>query len=209
MEIKKIIFTISLFILLLQIVSATEIKIQTLPNHEVQITLITEIDGESIVLERLEGLSDENGDVSFGVDVESNFDLLVFVKKDGKTVLSEKHLENYSPNEEIVIEILSETQENLVSDSGDFNPSFLYILFGIVVIIIIFFIFRKVKRKSKPKEPRIIKLSELVEQGKATLQNGKYVIHHNQLKRSTGDENRIKKESGAVKVMNRSQEYLT
>ena len=205
MKIRKIIFTISLFILLLQIVSAVEINIQTLQNHEIQVTLFTEIDGESTGVERLEGLSNGEGDVSFSVDVESNFDLLVFVKKDGETVLSEKYLENYRPNEEIVIELLSETRENLVSEN--YNSVFLYILLGIVAIIIIFFILRK--RKSKPKEHRIIKLSELVKQGRATLQDGKYAIHHNQLKRSTEDENRIKKEPGAVKVVNRTREYLT
>ena len=175
MEVIKIIFIILIFFILFPIVNAAEISIQTIPNHEVQITLVTEMEGESIVLERLENLSDDNGNTFFYIEVESNFDLLVFVKKDGKTVLSKKYLENYSSDKEIVIEILSETQENQVS--GDSNLNFLYILFGMVAIVIIFFILRKVKRKSKPKESRIIKLSELVEQGKATLQDGKYSIH--------------------------------
>jgi len=131
MEYKKLLIIILITCIFIPLSSAkTEIKIQTLPDYQVQLTLFNEIDNEVLVLERLESISDENGKVSFSPSIESNFNLLVFVKKNGETILSEKYLENYNPEENIYLEILPE--KDLASNN-------LYKLLAYILLVIFYF----------------------------------------------------------------------
>ena len=156
---KKLLIIILITCMLIPLSSAkTEIKIQTLRDHQVQLTLFNEVDNEFLVLERLENISDENGEVSFISPIESNFNLLVFVKKNGETILSEKYLENYNPEENIYLEILPE--KDLASNN---LKLLLYILLVIFILIIVFISFKKVQKARKPKKSRIIKLSQFME----------------------------------------------
>ncbi len=116
------------------------IKIQTLPDHQVQITLFNEVNDDFLVLKRLEGVSDENGEISFTSPIESSFNLLVFVKNSGETVLSEKYLENYNPDENIYLEILP--GKSFLS--GNFIK--IYVLLGILVLVFAYIIFRKAQK---------------------------------------------------------------
>ena len=94
---KKLIFGLITFFLLVQIVSAvdTEIKVKTLPDHEVQCTILYSSSSSS-VLESFKNNSDEYGDISFVYSSDkSKFGLILFVKKDGGKIISRKYLENF------------------------------------------------------------------------------------------------------------------
>ena len=137
------------------------IKIQTLPDHQVQITLFNEVNDDFLALERFEGVSDENGQVSFTSSVESSFNLLVFVRNSGETVLSEKYLENYNPNENIYLKILPEKSFL----SGNFVKITTYTLLGILVSIFAYVIFRKTHKISSINNQNSIKF-EIIRDGK-------------------------------------------
>lgn len=137
----------------------SDIKIRTLPDHQVQITLFNEVNDDFLVLERLEGVSDENGEVSFAASIESGFNLLVFVRNSGETVLSEKYLENYNPDENIYLEILPEKSFL----SGSFIK--MYSLLGIFVLVFAYAIFRKAHKTSSVNNQEGIEL-EVIRNGK-------------------------------------------
>lgn len=140
---KKTAIFIWIISLLIPIVSAANIDIKTLPNHDVQITLFDEHDGEFLLLERLEDVSDENGDVSFTQSTESSFNLIVFVKERGKTILSEKYLRNYDPRKDIKIKILPDKKV-----SKSYQKVAMYALSAILVFMFAFIILNNPQKLS-------------------------------------------------------------
>lgn len=105
--VKRLFFSLIVIVLLLQVISAidTEIKIKTIQNHEVQVTILKSAE-DSFVLHSFKNNSDEYGDISFiySSDV-SKFGLIVFIKKDGNKVISRKFTENYNIGEPIYIKL--------------------------------------------------------------------------------------------------------
>ena len=96
--VKKLIFVLVTFLFLMQIISAvdTEIKVKTLPNHEVQIVVLESESITSPVLGRFKNNSDEYGDVSFTYFSSTNFNsIMIFIKKDNEKIISKKFTENY------------------------------------------------------------------------------------------------------------------
>jgi len=155
----KIFTYILIIFVLIPVISAANIDIKTLPNHQVQITLLNDANGEFLLLERLEDVSDENGDISFASSTESTFNLMVFVKENGETVLSEKYLENYNPNENIYLEILPE--KSFLSS----NFIKIYVLLGILFLVFAYIIFRKAQKISSIDKHMNIEL-EVIRDGK-------------------------------------------
>jgi len=105
--VKRLFFSLIVIILLLQAISAinTEIKVKTIPNHEVQITILKSAT-DSSVLQSFKNNSNEYGDVSFIYSSDgSKFGLIVFIKKDGDKVIWEKFTENYNVGESVYIEL--------------------------------------------------------------------------------------------------------
>ena len=105
--VKKLIFVLVTFLFLMQIVSAvdTEIKVKTLPNHEVQLTIL-ESSASSLALESFKNNSDEYGDVSFIYSSDkSKFGLILFIKKDGTKIISKKYLESFVVGTPVYLEL--------------------------------------------------------------------------------------------------------
>ncbi len=116
--VKKIFFILVMSLLLVQVVNAidTEIKIKTLPNHEVQATSFDPTSSSFNAFERLINNSDEYGDISFVLSSdELNFNLIIFIKKDGVTIISKKYADNFVAGEHIYIELAPEWFEFLIT----------------------------------------------------------------------------------------------
>ena len=96
------------FLLLMQIVSAvdTEIKIKTLPDHEVQLTTFKSNTADFIIIESFKEDSDEYGDITFATSTnDPQFNIVVYIKKDNVKIMGpEKFLDNPS-GEPIYLEI--------------------------------------------------------------------------------------------------------
>lgn len=157
---KRIVIFILLISLLIPIVSAATIGIKTLPNHDVQITLFDENDGEFLLLERLEDVSDENGDVSFVSSTEYHFNLIVFVKENGKTILSEKYSRDYDPQKDIKIRLLPDKKA-----SKTYQNVAMYVLSAIFVLMFAFIILGKPQKKNSIDDHRSIEF-EITRNGK-------------------------------------------
>ena len=98
-----------MFLFVMPMISAidTEIKIKTLPFHEVQVAVAKPM---SIAFEswgNFKDYSNQYGDVSFVFSSDKyNFDLLVFIKKDNEKIMPpQKFLENFPAGEPIYLEI--------------------------------------------------------------------------------------------------------
>ncbi len=138
--VKKLVFCLVTFFLLMQIVSAvdTEIKVKTLPDHEVQLTILYAASSSS-VLESFKNNSDEYGDITFVYSSDkAKFGLILFVKKDGEKIVFKKYTENFivgtpvylelapawfefieTPVENVSEESLNETIGNITSDENE------------------------------------------------------------------------------------------
>jgi len=96
--VKKLILYLVMLFFLIQIVSAieTEIKIKTMPNHEVQLTTSKANTASFSVIESFKNDSDEYGDVTFTSSTnEPKFNIIVFIKKDNVKIMGpEKFLDN-------------------------------------------------------------------------------------------------------------------
>lgn len=96
-------FVMLLFLLIIPSVISTELKIKTIPSAEVQVS-IYDGESESAFTSRLDGgigNSDSYGDVSYSFDIsKEKFNVIVFVKEDGETVINQKFLDN--PSSEMV-----------------------------------------------------------------------------------------------------------
>ena len=105
---------ISLFVLLFVIpfvlATDTEITIQTLPNYEVQATASPAGDVSFSVLDSIINQSDEKGRINFVFSVSKNFNLIVYIKKDGKTISqgfkNPTKLNDNVPGEPIYLELI-------------------------------------------------------------------------------------------------------
>ena len=91
--VKRLIFLAVVICLLVPVVVATdlEIKIKTMPDHEVQAVLLKTESITSEVLARFKNTSDKYGDVSFTYTGNSNFGAIkIFIKKDNQKVIDKK-----------------------------------------------------------------------------------------------------------------------
>ncbi len=106
--VKKLIFSLLVLVFLVQVISAidTEITVKTLPDHEVQVAVSNPDSSAFELFERFIGTSDEYGDVSFIFSSEEpNFNLILFIKKNNRTVISKKYSDNFIAGELIYIEL--------------------------------------------------------------------------------------------------------
>jgi len=89
-----------LIALLIPLVSAedTEIKVKTLPYHEVQLTTY-----DSGKLESFKGESDRFGDVIFTSTASRAFNIIVFIKWDGETITTKTLNDEFPPGETVEI----------------------------------------------------------------------------------------------------------
>ncbi|MCK5043510.1 hypothetical protein KAR52_00730 [Candidatus Pacearchaeota archaeon] len=85
----------------------TEIKIKTMPFHEVQVSVSKPMSQVFESWGNLKNHSDRYGDVSFVFSSDKySFDLIVFIKKDNEKVMPpQKFLENFPAGEPIYFEI--------------------------------------------------------------------------------------------------------
>lgn len=155
---KKLLILLIACALLPTVNAESTIDIKTLPNHSVQITLFNEVNDEFFLLDRLEKVSDENGEVSFALSVESDFNLMVFVKTAERTIFSRKYSEIYTPEEKVYLEIIPEIP-------GSRGPQIPIVpVLTIFVLIVMFYSFKKMrKRKVQPKQMEVISINEFME----------------------------------------------
>jgi hypothetical protein len=108
--VKKILLTITSILMILPLTFAlsTQINIKTLPHHEVQVTASDATISAFSALDKTKKISDQFGDMIANLSIEKPFNLVVFVKKDGTTIITKKYLEGYSPGENVNIEIAPE-----------------------------------------------------------------------------------------------------
>jgi len=217
--VKKIILGLIVFLFVFQLVSAatTEIKVKTLPYHEVQLTPCAHGSPSFTSLGSFRETSDEYGDVVYTFDTgQTMFDLIVYVKDEyGETVISDKLTDGFNVGEPLYLEftvgsfklletpgsdpisleenetievesnITGNETEEIIEDvevdeiieetnkSGEsfmtgfvtqveniFTNKIVYYSLGMLVLIggVVLLI---VKRKSKPKEIKIRKLSDV------------------------------------------------
>ena len=96
---KKFLVIVFLCIFVLQVVSAidTEIKIKTLPYHEVQVVAIDPSSSSFLIYERYIGYSDRYGDLLFNFSfTQPKFNLRIFLKKDNENVSTTTRLSKLS-----------------------------------------------------------------------------------------------------------------
>ena len=107
--VKKIFFSLVVFFLLMQVVSATDtpIKIKTMPFHEVQLTIFDpEVTSSLSIFERFIGFSDMYGDAVFLFSSdEPSFGAAVFIKKDNLKIISKEFSGPYTSGEPLYLEL--------------------------------------------------------------------------------------------------------
>ena len=100
METKKrklfLALIISIFIINFVFAIETEIKIKTLPNHEVQLTTHKSNTADFVIINQFKDNSDEYGDITFISSCdEETFDLIIYLKKDNEKVLANNFTNPY------------------------------------------------------------------------------------------------------------------
>ena len=107
--VKKIFFSLVVFFLLIQLISATDtpIKIKTMPFHEVQLTIFDpEVTSSLSIFERFIGFSDMYGDAVFLFSSdEPSFGAAVFIKKDNVKIISKEFSGPYTSGEPLYLEL--------------------------------------------------------------------------------------------------------
>ena len=108
--IKRAILSLFILVLFAGVISAininTPIKIKTLPEHVVEVVVHDPNPSAFLLYERFKNVSDKYGDISFVFSSEKqNFNLMIFVKKDGVKIISEKYAESYPAGKPIYIEL--------------------------------------------------------------------------------------------------------
>lgn len=105
-KIKLLIVLLSF--LMIQTVSAidTEIKIKTMPYHEVQLTTYDPSATGFEAFEYFKNESDKYGDVKFTFSSnEPEFNIIIYIKWNGETVIQKKYEESYEAGTPVYIEI--------------------------------------------------------------------------------------------------------
>ena len=216
--------------LLMPVVVATdlEIKIKTMPDHEVQAILLKTESITSEVLSRFKNTSDKYGDVSFIYAGNSDFQAIkIFIKKDNENVMDEKFtgedleanpvylelapswfefiatpvnetlnktLDDNSTimnktinttNDEVLPALLenkeTETSSSLTGsaffgEGGFLSKKTLYFTLGIVVLLIGFLSVGLVRKKLRPKNIIVKKLSEFEAEKKEKIKDKQELI---------------------------------
>ncbi|MFQ5531726.1 MAG: hypothetical protein ACE5ES_03875 [Candidatus Nanoarchaeia archaeon] len=128
--VKKISFMVVMLVLLVSVLGiasaySTEIKIKTIPYHEVQLATYDPDSSAFSLFERFKGDSDQYGDVNFTFDSEeSSFNIIVYIKKNGKKVYYETFADNFKAGEPVYLEVapsgfkLFETPKLEINNSG-------------------------------------------------------------------------------------------
>jgi hypothetical protein len=116
-----------MFLFVMPMISAidTEIKIKTLPFHEVQVTIMKPMSPSFESWGNFQNYSDQYGDVSFIFSSNKyNFDLKVFIKKDNEKIMPpQKFLENFPAGEPIYLEIAPGGFQLLKNPANEINLS--------------------------------------------------------------------------------------
>jgi len=102
------IFILLLFLFIVQVSAInTEIKIKTLPYHEVQVAVAKPMSSTFESWGNFKNYSDQYGDASFIFSSDKYaFDLIVFIKKDNEKIMTpQKFLESFPAGEPIYLEI--------------------------------------------------------------------------------------------------------
>ena len=121
-KVKLLFFGLVVSFFLISLVSATdtEIKIKTLPYHEVHLTILDSSSSDFHALDRFRENADEYGDVSFIYSSDEYFfDLAVLVKNGEKRVISERFSNNYAAGEPIYLEVVPENFEIIETPTNE------------------------------------------------------------------------------------------
>lgn len=103
---RGLLITIGL-LFLISFVSAelTPVHVKTLPWHEVQITAFDANAAGFTALDRIILTADRYGDVSWNASVDTEFNLIVYIKYRGESITDKKFLNEYEPGEEVSITV--------------------------------------------------------------------------------------------------------
>lgn len=108
--VKKLTLILTIFILLVQLISAvdTEITVKTLPGHKIMISALNPGEGYSLI-NSFHKDSGPTGEVSIILSSTVNyFDVAVWVKKDNQVILYKKFENGYPSGTPIVLELYPE-----------------------------------------------------------------------------------------------------
>jgi hypothetical protein len=163
MQDKQKIYSIRVVVLIIMLIQLscfvyadqTTINIKTLPKHKVQVTLL-DASSENSLIQRFENYSDSNGKVDFNIGIENteSMHILIFVKKDGETILSEKYLENYEQGKSFDFELLP---EEIAEKSSNL---LIYALVGFVSLLLFLVLCYKKRKPKQSEKIRIIKYKD-------------------------------------------------
>jgi len=126
---KELIILLLGLLIIIPAISAeiTEIKVQTLPGYEVQISVSDSSISDYSVIKRFKETADEKGRVSVELTTEKQFDLIIYIKKDGQKVSqgfdNPSKTQDYLPGEPIYIELISDWFEPEAWDDSISNET--------------------------------------------------------------------------------------
>ncbi len=126
--VKREVFALFVFLILMHGISAveTEIKIKTLPNHNVNVNVLNPSSGTFDLIKRFNKDSDEYGDVSFELTTDkSKVNLVISIFQGESKVISDTYL-NMPTNESIEIRIAPEWFEFIESPSENNKTEILF-----------------------------------------------------------------------------------
>jgi len=109
--VRKVAFVLALFLIMLQpaLALTSDIKVKTLPYHEVQLSTFDPDSVSFSLYESFKGESDEYGDILFTFNsAETTFGIVVYIKWNGETVANEKYAERYETGQPVFLEVAPE-----------------------------------------------------------------------------------------------------
>lgn len=123
---RRLILGLIILSFLMQVVFAleTEIKVKTMPNHEVQLTTSKANTADFSVIESFKNNSDEYGDITFisyASDPEIN--IIVYLKKDNVKIMGPERFVNKPTGELIYLEIAPAWFEFINNPANEINDS--------------------------------------------------------------------------------------
>lgn len=104
---KTFVFVLLLIVLIPQVLAlSSEIKVKTLPYHQVQLTTFDQDASSFTAFERFKQEADQYGDTTFiFTSDEPDFGIIIYIKWSGETVVSKKYEESYETGKPVYLEI--------------------------------------------------------------------------------------------------------
>ena len=122
MKKRYFVLALMLVLVLLPVISAekTTIAILTVPHHEVQVIAFDPSNPNAELLGRAKNFSNRWGEINFTLDIEKNFNLKIFIKNEGETVIKKQYDENYEAGEDLFFELMPDGMEPVVKPAWMF-----------------------------------------------------------------------------------------